>query len=158
MELYFYLFAGLSTVIFIVCFFLYLRLSSLIKKYQRFMADNKGFSSEEKLAALQKEMQALREEARLNQEEILRISKNLEKSIRGYSVVRFNAFEHAGGNLSFAVALLDGRKNGVVLSSIYGREEQRVYVKPIIAASSTYALSAEENEAINQAVKMLVSK
>ena len=73
----------------------------------------------------------------------------------GVGVVRFNAFQNTGGDLSFAVALLTGKQDGVVFSSIYGREESRFYVKPISAGSSAYQLSAEEWEAIQQAVGMM---
>ncbi|NLZ93823.1 MAG: DUF4446 family protein [Firmicutes bacterium] len=155
MERYFYLFAGAIIILFIICLFVYFRLLFLQKKYRQFMADSTGSSLEEKLGTLQREMQALLKEVSANRKEMHNIQQMLAKTIRGYGVVRFNAFQYTGGELSFAVALLDGRRNGVVLSSIYGRDESRMYAKPIIAASSTYALSKEELEAIEKAVKML---
>ena len=75
-------------------------------------------------------------------------------TVRGVGVVRFNAFQNTGGDLSFAVALLTGKQDGKIFSSIYGREESRFYVKPISAGSSAPA-SAEEWEAIQQAVGMM---
>ena len=58
-----------------------------------------------------------------------------------------------GSDLSYAVALLDAHNDGVVLSSIFGREDSRSYVKPIEAGKSTYILTAEEDEAIRQAIQ-----
>ena len=51
------------------------------------------------------------------------------------------------------MALLDAHNDGVVLSSIFGREDSRSYVKPIEAGKSTYTLTAEEDEAIRQAIQ-----
>ena len=57
-----------------------------------------------------------------------------------------------GSDLSYAVALLDSNNNGLVLSSIFGREDSRSYVKPIEAGKSTYTLTDEEDEALRQAI------
>jgi hypothetical protein len=67
-------------------------------------------------------------------------------------LVRFNPFrEDTGGNLSFALALLDADDNGIVLSSLHSRQNTRVYIKAITAGHSDQALSEEETEALRQA-------
>jgi len=48
--------------------------------------------------------------------------------------------------------LLDDHGTGVVLTSINGRQETRVYAKPVTSEKSTYNLSQEETEAIRQAM------
>ncbi len=58
--------------------------------------------------------------------------------------------------MSFSVALLDGQSNGVVISSIYGREETRTYAKTLENGKSKYELSSEEKEAITKAREMLL--
>jgi hypothetical protein len=58
-----------------------------------------------------------------------------------------------GGRLSFSCALLDDEGTGVVLTSINGRQETRVYAKPVTAGTSSYNLSTEEQEAIRQALE-----
>ncbi len=68
-------------------------------------------------------------------------------------MVRFNPFGEVGGDQSFSIALLDGRGNGFVVTSLYGREGNRVYAKPIENGQSKYQLSDEEKEAINTATK-----
>lgn len=55
--------------------------------------------------------------------------------------------------MSFAVALLDDRGNGLIFSSIYGRSESRTYTKPIVERGSKYDLSPEEKEAIRLAMQ-----
>jgi hypothetical protein len=73
-------------------------------------------------------------------------------SIRNVGLVRFDAFEDMGGRLSFAVALLDEEGTGVVLSSINGRNETRIYAKPVERGASHITLSDEETEAIHRAL------
>lgn len=55
--------------------------------------------------------------------------------------------------MSFAVALLDDRGNGLIFSSIYGRSESRTYAKSIVERGSKYELSPEEREAIRLAMQ-----
>lgn len=72
--------------------------------------------------------------------------------VQRVAMLRFNAFPDTGGDLSFAIALLDAHHNGIVLSSLYGRNESRVYAKPIQAGQSTYTLSDEEKQVLAQAM------
>lgn len=82
--------------------------------------------------------------------------KQLEQTtgycLQKLGVVRFNAFENVGSDLSFAVAFLDQHKDGVVISGLYSRDDCRVYAKPIKAGMSSYILTAEEKEAIEKAL------
>jgi hypothetical protein len=68
------------------------------------------------------------------------------------AIIRYNAFGETGSDLSFSVAIVDDAQNGVVITSIFGREESRVYAKPLTAGTSTYPLSDEEQAAIRKAV------
>jgi Protein of unknown function (DUF4446) len=76
----------------------------------------------------------------------------IEGSVRHVALLRFDAFEDVGGRLSFSCAMLDDHGSGVVLTSINGRQETRVYAKPVIESTSSYNLSSEEAEAIRQAM------
>ncbi|HBK84941.1 MAG TPA: hypothetical protein DDZ53_02795 [Firmicutes bacterium] len=68
-------------------------------------------------------------------------------AIQQIGFYRYNAFPDTGGELSFSLALLDGQKEGFVLTSLYGRQEARVYAKQVKKDSVT-RFSAEEQEAI----------
>ena len=76
----------------------------------------------------------------------------IDGSVRRVALLRYDAFEDVGGRLSFSCAMLDEHGTGVVITSINGRQETRVYAKPVTARTSTYNLSAEEEEAIRQAM------
>ena len=71
--------------------------------------------------------------------------------IQKVGIVRFNPFREIGGDQSFAIALLDGQDNGIVLTSLYSREGNRVYAKPVERGKSKYQLSEEEKKAIEKA-------
>lgn len=76
----------------------------------------------------------------------------IDGAVRRVGLVRYDAFEDVGGRLSFSCALLDARGNGVVVTSINGRQDTRVYAKAVVEARSHYNLSIEEEEAIRQAL------
>lgn len=82
----------------------------------------------------------------------LRQQAQIEGSVRRVGVLRYDAFDDVGGRLSFSCAVLDEHATGVVLTSINGRQETRVYAKPVTAGQSSYNLSREEEEAIRQAM------
>ena len=90
-------------------------------------------------------------------EELSAEFKNLQKesklSVQKVGIIRFNPFSEVGGDQSFSIALLDGNDDGLVLTSFYTREGNRVYGKPIKAGASRYALSKEETSAIESAKK-----
>lgn len=75
-----------------------------------------------------------------------------EGSIRHVGLVRFDAFEDMGGRLSFSAALLDGHGDGVVITSINGRQDTRCYAKQVSGGTSAHNLSDEERQAIQEAL------
>jgi hypothetical protein len=66
--------------------------------------------------------------------------------------VRFNAFADVGSELSYALAAIDGRGNGFLISSIYSREEVRSYAKAVRNFVPDRDVSAEEQRALEAAV------
>ncbi len=83
------------------------------------------------------------------------LQTTLGHAIQGVGIVRFRAFADTGGDQSFALALVDGGGNGVVISALYGRDETRVYGKPLGSWTSPYNLSDEEKQALEQARRMV---
>ena len=77
--------------------------------------------------------------------------KRLDGSVSKTAVVRYDAFNETSGHQSSSVAMLDDRGDGVIFSAILQREQARVYVKPVEAGSSSFELSPEERQALEQA-------
>jgi Protein of unknown function (DUF4446) len=76
----------------------------------------------------------------------------VEGAITHAAVVRYDAHGEISGRQSSSIALLDDRRDGVVLSSILHREQARLYAKPLVAGRSEIGLSPEEEDAISQAM------
>lgn len=98
------------------------------------------------------------EEDRVSINNITKIIKRLEQEgefhMQKIGVVRFNPFPEVGGNQSFVLAFLDKNNNGIVVSSLYGREATRWYVKSVVGGKGKdIELSKEEERAIQLAEK-----
>ncbi len=65
-------------------------------------------------------------------------------------MTKFNPFNESGGDHSFSLALLDGEKNGIIITSLHTRERTRMYVKEIFGGKSKSELSSEELESLRQ--------
>jgi hypothetical protein len=72
----------------------------------------------------------------------------IPRTVQGVGVIRYNPFPDMGGNMSFSLALLDGRANGVVISVLNDRNGSRVYGKAVESGASTHPLSDEEQKAL----------
>ena len=131
--------------------FLHLRLFQIKKKLKIFFNGKKATDLE---GVLFEEIKRLKK-AEADIQELFNSTKFLEKmanqSIQKVSIVRFNPFKETGGDQSFAIALLDLNDNGLVISSLFTREGNRIYSKPIENGQSTYPLSKEELEALKKA-------
>ena len=88
-----------------------------------------------------------------------KVEKRLSQSIQGTATVRFDAFSGTGegGRQSFATAFIDENGDGVVLSSLYRRDNIGVFAKPIKRNFSVYGLTEEEKEVLKKAQDTLVS-
>ena len=84
-------------------------------------------------------------------EELRALKKENKFNVQKVGIIRFNPFKEIGGNQSFSAALLDGNDSGIVITSLYSREGNRVYGKPVKTGTSDYLLSNEEKEAIEKA-------
>jgi len=78
--------------------------------------------------------------------------KTLTACIQKVSIQRYKAFEDVGSDLSYSIAMLDGNNNGVIITSIYSRNESITYAKPIDNGISRYDLSTEEESVLYQAI------
>lgn len=133
--------------------FLWLRLGKLTRKYNAFMSGSPGAALEDKLVELVNRSELQTENMKSLHFALRQLEQLYLNTVQHVGVVRFNAFPDSGSDLSFAIAVLDGTQNGFVLSSIYGRDESRVYAKPVEKGKSTYFLSQEEEQAISLALK-----
>jgi hypothetical protein len=129
------------------------RLGHALRAYQALGGDSQGVS----LPQLLESHMARVGEVSSRLEQLARLHDYLEVRSRGslqhIGLVRFNPFEDTGSDQSFAIALLDDRRDGIVISSLHGRGTTRLFAKPVDAGESRHALSDEEAQAIRIAVE-----
>jgi len=87
-----------------------------------------------------------------------RIWGRLAGTVQKVGLLRYDAFEDMGGQMSFSCAMLDEHGDGVVITSINGRQDTSVYAKPVRGGSSDHNLSQEEDEVIRVALERPMQK
>ena len=83
---------------------------------------------------------------------LARVDRRVDGSVTNTSVIRYDAYEGAGGHQSASLAFLDAARSGVVVSAIQGRDYARIYVKELDQGKAPVALSPEEQEAVERAM------
>jgi hypothetical protein len=81
-----------------------------------------------------------------------RVDRRVDTAVSKTSLVRYDAYEGAGGQQSASIALLNAARSGVVVSAIQGRDYARIYVKELDRGRPSVALSPEEEEAVERAM------
>ena len=140
-----------ATALFLI---LNVQISRVLRAYRSLLHGVRGENLEEILREYVERMGLLDRKIENLEAFIEDVHSLSQRHLQGVGIVRFNAFEDTGGNQSFALALLDGKGDGIVLSSLYGRDESRVYAKPVKGGLSEYALSSEEEIAVEQALML----
>ena len=126
-----------------------IRFSKLNKKYREFMVRlGNGTNIEEILRKYISKVAEVDNDNKEIMEFCNNINNNMQKCVQKIGIVRYNAYQDVGSDLSFTLAMLDNKNNGVVLNGIYSRDMSNIYAKPIINGESKYTLSEEEKEAL----------
>ncbi|HSR35143.1 MAG TPA: DUF4446 family protein [Anaerolineae bacterium] len=128
--------------------FLLARQQRLLGQYQHMMAGTSGGNLETMLNDHIAQVRGTAARVEIVDDLAHRLEKAAFFSLQHLGVVRYNPFHDTGGDQSFAIALVDGHGNGVVLSSLHARDATRVYAKPLQKWESNYSLTEEEKQAI----------
>lgn len=132
-------------------------LSVKVRRLQRLLQQLTPDAPDQPLDRLLERLLVKQEENRTHlaalEERVERLHLLLQGCLQRTGLVRFDAFNDTAGQQSFALALLDNRGNGVVITSLFGRSESRCYAKPVTGGTSRYPLSDEERAAIRQALE-----
>lgn len=128
-------------------------LQTLTKRFEAALGGQESDSLEKLLSKHMKNVEQVDNRLTELNAEYKRLTVTNSLASQKISIVRFNPFGDTGGDQSFSLAVLDAHDSGYVLTSIHGRQGTRVYVKPVDFAKSKYALSAEEQQALGQAIK-----
>jgi hypothetical protein len=130
-----------------------MQLNKLNKRFEAALGGQQANSLETTLTEHLNRVEAVDQRLSQLNAEYERLAVTNSLASQKVSIVRFNPFGDTGGDQSFSLAVLDAHDSGYVLTSIHGRQGTRVYVKPVDYAKSKYSLSAEEQQALGQAIK-----
>jgi hypothetical protein len=151
-----------TTIIFIILLVAILILTGLViqlqQKLKKFLIGNKAENLQESITSVDSSLKELGTFKGELESYLLTVEQRLKKSVQAVHTIRFNPFQGttgSGGNQSFATALLNEHGDGVVISSLYAREHVSIFAKPIVKGKSEYELSAEEKQAVEEALKMV---
>ncbi len=136
-------------VVVIVCL---LKMRRLYRRYDIFMRGKDAETMEDMIINQMNEIIGLKAEDRANKDSIRIANKNSRASYQKMGVVKYNAFKGMGGNLSFALALLDYTNSGFVLNSVHSREGCYLYLKEVDRGETDVLLGNEEKEALEMAL------
>ena len=145
-------FGVLLVITYAIMINLWLDLSYMKRRYNKMMAGVDGGNLEKLINNHVDEVNMVIKEQKELRQEMERIDAILAKAITRIAVVRFDAFSDMANDLSYCVAMLDSNGNGIVISGIFGREDSRTYVKPIVDGVSSYKLTQEEEKALREAM------
>ena len=134
------------------------KINELENRIRRLCAGRDGESLESELMKLFEDNQYLM--TTINQHNICikNIYKRLEKNYQKMKLVKYDALNQMGGNLSFILVLLDEHDNGVLINSVYGLNTSYIYSKEIIAGASEIELGDEEFDALEQTKAIEIPK
>jgi hypothetical protein len=129
------------------------RLGRAVRTYRELVRDQDGGTLHDRLVGSAE--QAVHAAERMSEIEAMHamLDRRTRRSLQHIGLVRFNPFDDTGSDQSFAIALLDDQRDGVVVSSLHGRTNTRVFAKPVADGSSPHTLSDEESQAIRVALE-----
>lgn len=151
---YFILGVGVvSIIILIFVIILAVKQAKLVKKYKKFMTGASGENLEAQVISRFTDIDNLKADTKVMNDELIKVKDNLLVTYQKVGVVKYDAFKEMGGKLSFVLALLDKKNNGILINSVHSsREGCYTYLKEIIKGESFLELSEDERKALNQAL------
>ena len=145
-----------TILIYVICAFIVLILIWMgLTEYRirKFFAGTKAKNLEDVLEQIGKQLNGVKETQIEINKHLMTVDQRLDKAIRSVRTKRFNPFEDAGSNQSFAMSFLNDEGNGVIISSLYARDRMSIFAKPIDKGVSTFDLTDEEKEVLDQSIK-----
>ena len=153
-----YLFYGMIILVVLILVLIVLlavqisKTSKLKKRLDKFVLGKDGASLEQDIAGLYEDNKFLKTRADKNKKDIRTLYKRMENAYQKMGIVKYDAFNQMGGQLSFSLALLDENNNGFIINSVHSTEGCYSYTKEIKNGESSISLGKEEEEALATAI------
>lgn len=159
--------SGLCLLLFLLCFVLMVKISNLKKRIDKFLKPSQNHNIEAMLVEyldsvkqIDANQNSIMKQVDANHNTVMErvndINSRLLNCVQKVGIIRYNPFDDVGGDLCYAIAMLDEKNNGIVLNSIYSRDGCYTYAKPIINGDcQKYKLAKEEKDAIKNAINRI---
>lgn len=150
-----YILVGIAAVLLILLIILIVlitKYNKLKKRYDKFMKGKNASSLEDDMHGVFEDMKLLKNNVDKNKKDIRILYKNMEKTFQKLGIVKYDAFNQMGGQLSFSLALLDENNDGFIINSVHSSEGCYSYTKQIKGGTSGISLGEEEQQALDIAM------
>lgn len=150
-----YIFIGLIVMILILLtltIILFCKLNKMQKKYNKFMKGKDAKSLEQEIIGLYEDNNFIKAESEKTKKEIKELQKRMEYCFQKLGLIKYDAFNQMGGQLSFCLALLDNRDCGFIFNSVQSSEGCYTYTKEVKNGQCSITLSEEEKKALEMAI------
>ncbi|MBD2848012.1 DUF4446 family protein [Paenibacillus sp. IB182496] len=121
--------------------------------YDRWVSGAQVSNLEDVIQTFHSSLRRQEEHLQVHTEKLKALSEAMAIAHGHVGVVRYNAFAEQGSDMSFSLAIVNERRDGIVITGLHSRQETYVYAKPLKEGASMYALSTEEQQAITQALQ-----
>ncbi len=128
-------------------------IAKLTKRVDDLTSGGDGKSLESELDQIIEDNRRLLDDSDRNSEDIRKIFERLKAVYQKMSIVKYDAYEQLGGEMSAVVVLLDENDNGVLLNNVYSPEGGYVYTREIEKGKCRHELGAEEEQALAEVLK-----
>lgn len=152
-----YLFIGVFVAILlllIIVIVLFVNLDRLSKKYKKFMGGKNAKSLEKDIMGLYEDNKLIKASMEKNRKDIDNLYRKLESAFQKIGIVKYDAFNQMGGQLSFSLALLDENDNGFIINSVHSAEGCYSYTKVVKNGLCDISLGDEEKKALDMAMDL----
>ena len=129
------------------------RTGKLRKRLDKFLVGKDTKSLEKDITTLIEDVGFLKNNTEKNRKDIRTLYKKIEPAYQKMGLVKYDAFNQMGGQLSFCLALLDENNNGFVMNSVHSTEGCYTYTKEIKHGECAISLGTEEEEALTIAME-----
>ena len=124
----------------------------LNKKYNKFMGGNDAKALESYITELIDVNKENSKKIAENKQEIKNLYKKHRYNFQKMGMIKYDAFKEMGGNLSFALTLLDENNNGFIINSVHNIQSSYCYAKEVKDGKCAINLSEEEAIALQKAL------
>lgn len=142
----------IQVLLFILLISVNMKYNRLKASYSSFMKGKDGKNLEESILARFSDIDKLMELTRDNRHDINQIFDKMKAHYQKIGIVKYDAFHEMGGNLSFALTMLDEEDNGWILNAMHSREGCYTYIKEIVKGQSYIELAEEESDSLERAI------